>query len=301
MLLGFVALGLFQTCKRNNPAKNFNQVNKSAPIKFIADESFAPILDEELYVFKSQNPTVNADIIYKTENDVVKLLLADSSQFAFMSRKLNDDEVKSLKDHNLMAYVSKFAEDAVAIIVNEASNDTTTSVGEIKKMLTGAAKTDKSIVFDNPNSSLVRYLKDFAGEKEFKQKNIYALKSSKEVIDYVSKHPDAIGITGYTWLNDPDTDYAEAVKKVKIVAVKDENSKESPNQYFKPSQTTLSLKQYPLKRDLYIVNCLGSKSGTEAMFEHFIVSDRGQRIILRSGLLPVIVPGREIIIHSNKL
>ena len=167
-------------------------------------------------------------------------------------------------------------------------------------MLTGQAKTDKNIVFDNPNSSLVRYLKDLTGQKEFKQKNIYALKSNKEVIEYVSKHPGSIGITGFSWLNDPDADYADAVKKIKIVAVKDDENKASADQYYKPSQTTLSLNQYPMKRDLFIVNCLGSRRGLGAAFERFIVTEKGQRIILRSGLLPFKIPPRDIVTH-NKL
>ncbi|MEO6850946.1 MAG: hypothetical protein ABI203_04415, partial [Mucilaginibacter sp.] len=65
--------------------------------------------------------------------------------------------------------------------------------------------------------------------------------------------------------------------------------------------TTLALGQYPLKRDLFVVNCLASKKGVGAEFEHFIVTDKGQRIILRSGLLPANIPAREIVTHSNKL
>ncbi|MDB5134776.1 MAG: phosphate transporter substrate-binding protein [Mucilaginibacter sp.] len=300
ILLGAVLIGAFATCKRK-PAANFNEAAASESVQFVSDESFAPILDQELYVFRSTHPNAKTEIIYRSEEETFKLLLNDSARFAFISRDLNAGERKTLKEHNLATNTSKFAIDAITIIVNEASTDTTISIGEIKKMLNGQAKTDKNIVFDNPNSSLVRYLKDFSGQKEFKQKNIYALKSNKEVIEYVSKHPDAIGITGFSWLDDPDADYADAAKKVKIVAVKDENSKTDPNQYFKPSQTTLALKQYPLTRELYIVNCLGSRKGLAAAFEHFIVTDVGQRIILRSGLLPVNIPAREITTHSNKL
>jgi phosphate transport system substrate-binding protein len=300
LLLGFLLLGIFQTCKQNAPAKIFTDTKNSGSAQFVSDESFAPILDQELYVFKNENPDAKPSIIYRSENEALKLLLDDSVRFAFLARDLNADEIKALKAHSLPARAKKFAIDAIAIIINEASNDTTISVGEIKKMLSGQTKTDKSIVFDNPNSSLVRYLKEFTGEKEFKQKNIYALKSNKDVIEYVSKHPEAIGITGFGWLNDPDADYADAVKKVKIVAVKDENSRTAPNQYFKPSQTTLYLKQYPLLRSLYIVNCTG-REGLGTGFEYFIESERGQRIILRSGLLPVLIPHRDIVIHSDKL
>jgi phosphate transport system substrate-binding protein len=160
-------------------------------------------------------------------------------------------------------------------------------------MLNGQSKTDKNIVFDNPNSSLVRYLKNLSGNQELKQKNIYALSSSKEVIKYVSTHPNSIGITGFSWLNDPDKDYAEAVDKVKIVGVKDENSKIAPNEYFKPSQTTLVQHTYPLSRSLYIIDCTGRK-GLGSGFASFLSSERGQRIILKSGLLPDSIPQREI-------
>jgi phosphate transport system substrate-binding protein len=198
-----------------------------------------------------------------------------------------------IKRRSLDIEVLRFASDAVTLIVNKTSKDTLTSVSELKKMLNGQGDPGKTIVFDNPNSSLVRYLKELSGTKEFKQKNIYALKSNKEVIKYVSEHPDALGITGYSWLVDPDEDYASYVNNVKIVGVKDEGNKKYPNQYFKPSQETLVLKQYPLSRGLYIVNS-SSKKGLATGFATFIAGDVGQRIILRSGLLPDSMPPREI-------
>ena len=295
-----VLTGVLAGCKKKETAaKNFTDTYKSGTVQLVSDESFAPILDQEVYVFKNDFPDAKPEIVYRTENDAVQFLLSDSSRCAFLSRPLTADEKKALQKHDLPAVTAKFATDAVTVIVNEASNDTLISVGEIKKMLTGQAKADKSIVFDNPNSSLVRYLKELTGVSEFKEKNIYALKSNKEVIEYVSKHPEAIGITGFSWLNDPDATYADAAKKVKIVSVKDEESKTAPNTYFRPSQETLYLHQYPLKRDLYIVNCTGRK-GLGTGFELFMRDDKGQRIILRSGLLPVQIPGREIVVH-NKL
>lgn len=301
IVAGFLLLGGFQSCMRNTSATKASAADTTSVVQFASDESFAPILDQELYVFKSVQSRNKPEIVYRSENDALRCLLNDSVDFAFLSRKLTPDETKILKGQNKQALETKFATDAIALIVNETSNDTTITVGDIKKMLAGQAKTDKNIVFDNPNSSLVRYLKDLTGGGDLKQKNIYALKSNKEVIEYVSKHPDAIGITGFSWLNDPDADYADAAKKVKIVSVRDENSKDAPGQYFSPSQSTLSLNQYPLTRDLYIVNSIKSSNGAGAEFEHFLVSDRGQRIVLRSGLLPAKIPGREIMTHSNKL
>jgi phosphate transport system substrate-binding protein len=298
IVLTLFLLAALESCKRKSSQPVYTDTYKSGSIQFVSDESFAPILDQEIYIFKNDNPAASPKIVYKPENEAVKYLLSDSSRCAFLSRKLNADEVQTLQSHNLPVIENVFAKDAVAVIVNESSNDTLISVNEIKKMLAGQYKADKSIVFDNPNSSLVRYLKDLSGEKELKQKNIYALKSNKEVIEYVSKHPEAIGIIGFSWLNDPDADYAPAVQNVKIVSVKDENSRTDPNGYFRPSQETLYKNQYPLKRDLYIVNCTGRK-GLATGFELFIRDDKGQRIILRSGLLPVNIPERNVTIHNK--
>ena len=299
-MLGAAVLAGSVSCKSNAPAKNYNDTYTSGSLSLVADESFAPIIGQELYIFKNDNPQADPRVTYHSESDAIKLLLSDSVRFAFLSRDLTVAERNTLTQHNLPAVSSKFAIDAITIIVNQASADTATSVEEIKKMLRGQAKTDRSIVFDNPSSSLVRYLKELSGVSDFNQKNIYALKSNKEVIKYVSENPGAIGIAGFSWVDDPDADYADAVKKVKVLAVKDENNKTAPNQYFRPSQTTLYLKQYPLQRSLYMVNCTGRK-GLGAGLELFVEGDKGQRIILRSGLLPVLIPERNITIHNNKL
>jgi len=299
LALTMFVLFTFQTCKQNKSGKD-TDTKDSGEALFVSDESFAPILDQELYIFKNDYPKAKPSIAYRTENDVVKMLIADSSRFGFLARDLNTDEQNAIKSRNLTVQVKKFAVDAVAIIVNKASADTGITVNEIKKMLAGQAKTDRSIVFDNPNSSLVRYLREFTGQNDFKQKNIYALKSNKEVIEYVSKHPEAIGITSFSWVIDPDADYADAAKNTRVLAVRDESNAKESASYFRPSQETLYLKQYPLLRYLYIVNCTG-RVGLGHGFEYFIESDKGQRIILRSGLLPINIPERNISIHSNKL
>jgi phosphate transport system substrate-binding protein len=297
LLLGIAVLAAMQSCQQNNKKKAPLDGFTSGTVNFEGDESFSPIIDEEMYVFKAMFPDAKPVITYRPEAEVVNSLMNDKTRLIILSRNLDTAELGVLKRRTLVPDVNKFAIDAVALIVNQASNDTTISLGEIKRMLNGQSKSNKNIVFDNPNSSLVRYLKTLAGSNELKQKNIYALSSSKEVIKYVSTHTDAIGITGFNWLNDPDKDYAEAVEKVKIVGVKDENSKTNPNEYFKPSQTTLVQHTYPLSRSLYVIDCSGRK-GLAAGFASFLASERGQRIILKSGLLPDSIPPREInIVH----
>jgi len=291
--LGIAVILLSPGCKQKEKKTDNLSRFTSNTTTFAVDESFRPIVDEELYIFKALHPDALPNVLYAPENTVINLLLADSIRVLLTSRDFTTAEYQALRSKNIQPVVSRFAIDAVALIVNSASIDTTITVNEIKKMLNGNTKTDKNIVFDNPNSGLVRYLKEFSGNKGLKQKNIFALKSNKEVIQYVAGHPNAIGITGFGWLNDPDKDYADALQNVKVVGVKDDTGKNSSATYYTPSQTTLSLKQYPLTRNLYFVNCTG-KYGLGMEFATFLESDRGQRIILKSGLLPDIIPAREI-------
>lgn len=289
---------IFGTCRQQQTTEvKGTDTFVSGKAQFLADESFKPILDQEAYVFKALYEKAKPELIYKSENELLKLFLEDSIRVAIMSRELKPAEMQILKNRNFAPDVNRFAIDAVVLIVNQQSADTTISVSQIKAMLNGQIMTDKNIVFDNPNSSLVRYLKELSGNNELKQKNIYALQSNKDVIKYVSEHPQSIGIVGFSWLDDPDKDYADAVAKVKIVGVKDESNDKAPTEYFKPNQTTLALKQYPLRRGLYILNSTG-KMGLAAGFAAFIKSDPGQRIILKSGLLPDSIPQREMILKK---
>jgi len=294
---GLAAVLAFATCRQQPPLRAKGEDTFiTGKAQFLADDSFKPILEQEAYVFKALYPEAKPELLYKSENDVLRLFLNDSIRVAIMSRELKPNELRVLKSRNLEPQVNRFAIDAIVLIVNQQSADTLITVDQIKQMLNGKIKTDKNIVFDNPNSSLVRYLKDFSGN-ELKQSNVYALKSNKDVITYVSQHPNSIGIVGFSWLDDPDKDYADAVSKVKIVGVRDENNDKAPTEYFKPSQETLALKQYPLSRGLYILDSSG-KIGLAAGFAAFLKSDKGQRIILKSGLLPDSIPQREMILKK---
>jgi phosphate transport system substrate-binding protein len=261
--------------------------------KIAVDEAFKPIFDEELFVFKALDNKVHPRIDYLPENQAVSLLLQDSVRVALLSRKLTPDELSVLAGRTLSPTYNRFAIDAVALIVNKSSPDTTFSLSEIKNMLTGKAQTGKKIIFDNPNSGMVKYLKDLAGSKDLSQKNIFSLKSNKDVIQYVSEHPDAIGITDFSWLSETDNDDAAAVDNVKVASINDDSSKKFAGQYFTPSQATIALHQYPLVRDVYLVNCTGNMS-LGKKFADFVKSERGQLIVLKSGLLPDNIPDRQI-------
>ena len=152
----------------------------------------------------------------------------------------------------------------------------------------------KGLVFDNPNSSTVRYINALAGVKAIPEKGVFSFKTNDEVIKYVSENDGMIGVVGVNWLSQPMPAMQKYVDNVNVLSVKGSTSASA----FYPSQNNIAEGKYPLARDLYIINCQGY-SGLGMGFASFVAGDIGQRIILKSGLLPVRIPGRNITIRNK--
>ena len=298
VLLNCIILLIAVSCNQGNNIENDSDQFVSGSYNFVFDESLSPILDQELYVFKSIFPNAKPNVSYQPENKVLNLILNNKARFAIMGRTLKPDEIKLFTDRNLPPKIGKIAVDAIALVVAKNSPDSLMLLADVKSIFSENTKSDKNLVFDNPNSSVINYLKTFFSAKQLKQNNIYALKNSKEVIKYVAAHKNAIGFISYSWLTEPDANYAADVNNIKIVGIKDESSKDTAKVYFKPSQSTIALKQYPLTRFIYVIDCTG-KVGLGTGFASFLQSERGQKIILRSGLLPDSLPAREINIKNS--
>jgi phosphate transport system substrate-binding protein len=142
------------------------------------------------------------------------------------------------------------------------------------------------VVFDNPLSSTVRWCVDsILGGKQFSAKNIGAVKTSAAVIEYVEKHSNSLGIIGSNWLNDKrDTTNVTFKKNITVMGVSKMKTAEKYNSW-KPYQYYLYNGNYPLRRTIYaLLN--DTRNGVPSGFTHFIQLPKGQKIILRSGLLP---------------
>jgi phosphate transport system substrate-binding protein len=154
------------------------------------------------------------------------------------------------------------------------------------------------IVFDNPNSSTVRYLKDSVCNKKPFSNNVKAEKTNKSVIDFVSKTPDAIGIIGVNWVCNPnDSTNLSFIEKIRVMSVSVSDEAREDNSY-QPFAAYLVLERYPLRRDIYMITS-DVQGGLPSGLMNFIGGNQGQRIILKSGLVPATRPMRLITVKDN--
>ncbi len=307
-----LVLGLFLACG-NKPKNTLAEEDyKRAARFFVADESFSPILNEELEIFRYQNLLDTLEVQYMDEQEAVKKLMNLETWLAFTTRDLTKNERQSLIERKYLPRTIPIAFDGLAIIVNNSNPDTCITVKDFKRILRGETSRwsdlyphskmgDIDVVFDNPLSSTVRWCVDSLLEgKEFNAPNIGAVKTSAAVIDYVERHPNALGIIGSNWLNDSrDTTNVTFKKNITVMKVSRMDSATVQNSW-RPYQYYIYNGNYPLIRTIYaLLN--EPRGGLPSSFAHFCCLPKGQMIIHRSGLLPIqaSMNVREIIVNNQ--
>ena len=290
-------LGLFASCK-DKPKNGRTDTYSSGTIKFVSDESFSPIIDEQREIFEFVYPKAKLVPIYTNELDGVNMLMKEQVYLAITSRNFTDKEVANLEARRFQPIAIPLAFDGLALIVNNSNPDTIISVNDIKQILSGKVAKWKAlypnskldsieVAFDNKQSSTVHYCVDsLLGGKPINSPNIYAVDKSAEVIDFVEKHPNASGIIGSNWLNDKrDTTNVTFKRNIRVMGV----SRIHPatvESSWKPYQYYLWNGNYPLVRTIYaLLN--DPRHGLPWGFANFMSADsRGQRIFFKAGLLP---------------
>lgn len=137
-----VLLTLLSACQ-SKPKDGQTDTYTSGVIAIAADESFQPIVQEEIDVRRTV-PGRNC-ARYVTEVDAVNLLLKDSLRLAITSRRLTPEEMNSFNSRKFFPQEIKIATDGLALITHLGNPDSLISVKDIRRILTGDAKQWKDI------------------------------------------------------------------------------------------------------------------------------------------------------------
>jgi phosphate transport system substrate-binding protein len=287
-----IILTLCFSCKKSDSKDKETIVKGGTTI--LVDETFKPVIEDQIAVFESEYKA-NIVLEAKSENEVMNAFLKDTSRIAILTRTLTDEELKTFDQLKITPKVTKIATDAIAFIANKKANDTLIKLQDVVDFMKGKKESPiKGLVFDNPNSSTVRYMNNLAGLKQTPDNGIYSFKTNEEVVKFVSENDGMIGVVGLNWLYQPTSNIKDYLKNINVLSVKSLTK----NDYFAPTQDNLAMGKYPLARDLFVINCQGY-SGLGMGFASFVAGDKGQRIILKSGLLPVRMPPRKVTVKNN--
>lgn len=268
-------------------------------MEVVTDETLLPVMEEQVAVFEHLYDRTKVNMTSAQENQIVHKLLNREVEVAVLTRPLTEQENEFFKARKFTPRVYQFATDAVALVVNRAVSDSVITLDHIIEIMKGKGTTGtlNRLVFDNPNSSTVRLLKELAEVDSLPTEGVYALKSNLDVLKYVYETPNSVGVVGISWVVRPDSSTQKYVDGIKVLAVKGQTGRQVAGGFYKPSQSNLADSLYALARPVYIFNAEPRKS-LGMGFAAYLTGESGQRVILKAGLLPDSIPPRELIIRE---
>jgi phosphate transport system substrate-binding protein len=294
LILGSLIFLFFNCKKEENNALNEETILKGKATIYV-DETVTPIVEDEVMVFEGSYDAKLA-LISKSESEVLNSLFNKKASIVILARDLSKKELNLFEQRKIVPKITKFAIDGIAFVSNKSNNDTLIALKDVIGFMKGKRSSKiKGIVFDNPNSSTVSYMNNLAGLSNLPDKDIYTFKTNNEVLKFVSENDGMIGVVGVNWLSQPVASMESVIKDINVLSVK----ALARDGYYAPSQNNFAEGTYPLLRDIYIVNCQGY-SGLGMGFSSFVAGDIGQRIVLKSGLLPYKIPTRKLNIVRSK-
>lgn len=272
-------------------------------IRVGADDSYTLLMDAELYAFHAMYKYSQIDTVMGTEADIIDLFMKDSIPMMVINRKLMKDEEKYLNDRQIIPKTTLIAYDGVAFIVNNANPDTNLFYDNLAAIFKGELKSWKQInpkrsagdsirvIFDHYRSGNPRYLREKFGLEKLPS-NCFAVERNAEVIAYVEKNKNAIGVISVNWVSDKaDTVSHGFLSRVKVARISLPGTTDPASPFYTPHPGYIATGSYPFTREVYCIN-RQTYSGLAFGLSAFIAGEKGQLIVLHSGLVPAAQPVR---------
>lgn len=282
----------------------------SGTTTLVCDNTFENIMAQEIDVFEYQYPDAHILARYATQAEAFDSLMSLNTKTIVVSRDLTKDERESLKKKRRTARSTKIAVDAVALIVNPENPVGKLTIKEVADILSGSSKQwndiwpcdlgEIAVVFDDKASSLVTYMRDSLLNGGELGPNVYAQGSIPGVFKAVKENKNAIGVLGVSWitsdmssadmsqadlaqqvLSQEPVEGATLVDDVKVLSI----YREGEARAYKPYQENIFNGTYPLFRQIYMITT-GASGSLAGGFYAFVTGDIGQKIIMKTGILP---------------
>lgn len=282
--LTLLALGILGFAACDNESKGPADTPNQGSIRISVDETYKPVIEQQLRVFDSSFPDAHIDVAYKSEADCFRDYLEGKVRLILVTRELSDEEMEYCKTKQIVPSSLALARDAVAVIVNKEDADSLFGISKLRGILTGEAKVSRNVVFDNGGSSTLRFIQDSILKGTALGKNVFAANGNDSVVRYVAANPGSIGIVGLAYVSsDDDVNNTGAfTSKVTVAHMYNDSTRE----YLQPYQAYIALRSYPLSRNLYYIKN-ETHQGLGTGFANFLTRDRGQLIFHHAHLFPL--------------
>lgn len=284
---------LVAACQAKAPDPKRDDIPTKGDILIAADKDLERIIESERYVFESVYGEATVRVRYLSEAGLREAMKNDSVRVVFTSCLPGADEMEFFRSRNLYPDDVPILTDAIAVVKGPHAKGDSLSLDDLRKALTGG--TPGRVLFEDARGGVVRTVVDSLLEGQAEAlKNVSAVGNLDTLLGRLARDPEAIGLISFARISDLDDPACKALRDQMTLCRLSRDGKA----FALPNQNTIAGKEYPLRRKLYAVLKEG-KTGLGTGFVSFVAGHKGQRIILKTGLAPQTIPGRDVELITN--
>jgi len=265
------------------------------------DEGISPLIQEEASEFMRLNNESKVTLEIKTSKEVIADMNAGTYKTIVVGRDLTKEEADIFAANKIEVKKSPLALDGIGVIVNPKNPLTKINFTELKRIFTGGQSDWKDMDGDNKdvysgkikvyiarrNASIHDIFRQrvLAGA-EFSGHDVICSTSS-QMMSEIKNNENAIGFISMAWITISTDTLDEGVKPLKVASVDPQTG--AVSNYVGLHQGYIANKTYPLITEAFIMS-VDYSMNLAVGFSSFMISYDGQRIVLKSGLVPVTQP-----------
>jgi phosphate transport system substrate-binding protein len=288
-LVGLAFVLAAASCKKRSDSGG-GAGGKRIPIQNIGSDTMVNLAQAWAEEYATVDPTVSIEVSGGGSGIGIAALINGTADLANSSRKLEAEEEDKAKKAGKTPHEFMVGYDGLAIYVHKANPLEEISMDELSEIYREGGKVDKwsqlavkSIpggkgddivrVSRQNNSGTYHYFREAVlGKKHDYKSGSLDMNGSKDVVELVSRTPNAIGYSGLGYAT-------AAVKILKVAKKKGEPA-------VMPTTATVLDKSYPIARPLYMYTP-GDASPQVKKYLDWILSAPGQHIVQTAGYVPL--------------
>lgn len=260
-------------------------------VTVLCDPSWESIVRTFIVTYEGLNPHRKVVLLVKPEAECIQALLNDTYRTVFVSRDFTAAEKAFIEKKEWRIHTDSLCFDGLAWIAPKSFPRDSVTLTELKELFQSGTLDQRSysIQLNSSGSSVAHYLTQVLGVPP-STKHIYTGGSDEDIIRSVQTRTTALACISSGWLVDlEDKKHRSYLVSVKVLKI----ARTASDQAYSPFQNDLAAGTYPLIRVLRVLNH-DANAGMGTAFASYFISNRGQRIFLKAGLLPYKMPAREV-------
>jgi phosphate transport system substrate-binding protein len=249
--------------------------------KIKGSDTCLPLSQKEAESYMKDNPGSAITVTGGGSGVGLSAIISGTTDIAQSSRSMKMDEKMKMKDAGKAFKETVIAYDALAVVVNPSNKVAQLTREQLEGIFTGRIKNWKEVggadlemvVYSRESSSgTFEFFKEHVLNKKNFAATALMMPATGAIIQSVSQTSGAIGYVGLAYID-------KSVKALKV-------SYDQGKTYVNPSVETAKNKTYPITRPLFYYYTVAVENKITP-FIQYILSDKGQKIVLDEGYVPI--------------